>query len=112
MREFIKVTIPNENYKKEVKAEMKEQTLSFAKGGAGALFRCPACDGPLDVESGYGGGVAECPHCDTVLRFTSHQLEVVTGIKASVNDGLTPHERRVSRELGVSPEEARQAKEG
>jgi len=78
---------------------MKE--LRFRKGGAHSPLQCPACKGGLDhVEGTFGSGYAICPWCDNVLKFAMCRLQALGTITMSASlDGLTAHERRVSREL-------------
>jgi hypothetical protein len=91
---------------------MTSNSIKLARGrGPGAVGRCPACDGPYDVLSS-GFGWTSCPHCDTQMHFSSDG-EVTTGevIAASRDDGLSPIERRLSRQFGLSAEEMRAAKQ-
>ncbi len=90
--------------------DMPKLPLRFARGANSALSKCPVCDGGLDMISS-GEGPALCPWCDSALSYDKFQLRLDTSVKAAAADGLTPHERRVSRQIGVTVDEVRRAKE-
>lgn len=95
---------------REEKPMSKATRIRLARGGPGAANRCPSCDGPYDVAVS-GTGWTTCPHCDTRLHFDGSG-EVIEGevISASAGYGLTPIERRIARQLGVTFDEAQAAK--
>jgi hypothetical protein len=79
---------------------------TYAKGGAGAHHRCPHCQGGLDTVR--GGEVGECPWCGSDVWQAGDR--VVAG-RAEAGDGLTPMERRIAQQVGVTPEEVRASKQ-
>jgi hypothetical protein len=84
--------------------------IQLSRGRPTAASRCPECDGPYDVAV-RGTGWATCPHCDTRLHFESDgEVTVGTVIAASATYGLTPMERRIAKQVGVTLEEAWHAK--
>lgn len=90
--------------------ESSMATIKLARGGPGALQRCPTCDGPYDVLAS-GVGWATCPHCDVRLHFDGAGGVFEGGvIAASQGDGLSPVERRLARHFGISVEDFRAAK--
>lgn len=94
----------------EEKPMAKATRIQLARGGPRAANRCPSCDGPYDIAVS-GTGWTACPHCDTRLHFDGSG-EVTEGevISASAGYGLTPIERRIARQLGVTFDEAQAAK--
>lgn len=87
---------------------MATQELRLTRGGPGAAYHCPSCDVGLDLLAS-GSGPANCPMCDApvvlvdgkaVLHASALRLALQTG-----GDRLTPHERRVSRDLSLDPVE-------
>lgn len=83
--------------------------IELARGGPGAGHRCPSCDGPYDVVVG-GMGWTTCPHCDTRLHLGGDEVFAGEVIAASSGYDLTPMERRMARQVGVSFEQAQNAK--
>jgi hypothetical protein len=107
----IRISFQTDGIKLARDGEEFSMAIKLARGGPGASVRCPSCDGPCDVVN-RGFGWTTCPHCDTQLNFASSG-EVFEGevIAASQGDGLSPVERRLMRQFGLSAEEMRAAKQ-
>jgi RecJ-like exonuclease len=99
--------LARENNREE--SRMTDSKVELARGGAGAVLRCPSCEGPCDVVRS-GTGWTTCPHCDTQLHFGSGEVFAGEVIAASSGFNLTPMERRLARQVGVTFEQAQAAK--
>ena len=96
----------NQNLKSEIVAT---QELKLTKAPYRAAVHCSACDSGLYVQAG-ALGLCSCPACDAPLTLPGNgEVAMATNgadwIRASQGDGLTPMERRVGREIGLTPEE-------
>lgn len=91
---------------------MSDEQIVLARVGYGTGIvsnrRCPACAAPYGVVKD-GVGLVACPSCDSTLNFRRNG-EAVEVVKLEKGDGLTPLERRLAREAGLTVKEMLDAK--